>query len=106
MKNLLWYLGFLSLLGFLGFKHSGFFGFFGFIGYFSIYKDNDERLESIVGQGTKFAFLWTVFFGAFSLLYLVISGNEEFLKLAFVLLFGGALLICLLTCYWYNFLKK
>ena len=70
MKHALWYLGFLSILGFLGFKHSGFFGFFGFIGYFSIYKDSDERLEIMVGKGTKFAFLWTVFFGAFSLLYM------------------------------------
>ena len=104
MKNLLWYLGFLSLLSLLYFIEgkAGFLGFLGFMPYFSIYKMDDERMERNIGMATRNAFVYTIFFGSVTVAYGYITKNIEIFPPAFVVLFGGALLVCLLSLYYYD----
>ena len=104
MKNLLWYLGFLSVLSLLYFIEgkAGFLGFLGFMSYFSIYKMDDERMEKNIGLATRNAFVYTIFFGSVVVAYGYITKNIGIFPLAFVILFGGALLICLLSLYYYD----
>ncbi len=104
MKNLLWYLGFLSVLSLLFFIEgkAGFLGFLGFIPYFSIYKMDDERMEKNIGRATRNAFVYTIFFGSAVVAYGYITKNIGIFPPAFILLFGGALLICLLSLYYYD----
>ena len=104
MKNLLWYLGFLSILSLLYFIEgkAGFLGFLGFMPYFSIYKMDDERMERNIGMATRNAFVYTIFFGSVVVAYGYITKNIEIFPSAFVLLFGGALLISLLSLYYYD----
>jgi len=104
MKNMLWYLGFLSALSLLYFVEGkiGFLGFLGFISYFTVYKMNDERIERNIGRATTNAFMYTVFFGSATIAYGYLTKNTEILLPAFVILFGGALIICLLSLFYYD----
>lgn len=104
MKNMLWYLGFLSVLSLLYFVEGkiGFLGFLGFLPYFSIYKMGDERIEKNVGRATRNAFMYTVFVGSSTLAYGYLTKNTEILFPAFILLFGGALIVCLLSLFYYD----
>jgi hypothetical protein len=108
MKNALWYLGFLSLLSLLYFVKggTGFLGFLGFLSYFSIYNKNDERLEKNVGRGTRNAFLFTMFFGSAALAYMYMTNGLEFLGTVFTILFGGTLLVGILSIFYYNYKGK
>ena len=104
MKNSFWYLGFLSLLSLLYFVEGkvGFLGFLGFISYFSVYKMNDERIEVNIGKASRNAFLFTVFFGSLTVAYGYLTKNLEIMLPAFVIMFGGALIICLLSLFYYE----
>ncbi len=104
MKNALWYLGFLSVFSLLYFVEGkpGFLGFLGFIPYFSVYKMNDERIEKNVGRATTNAFMYTIFFGSATIVYGYLTKNIEIMLPAFVVLFGGALIICLLSLFYYD----
>ena len=104
MKSMLWYLGFLSLLSLLYFVEGkiGFLGFLGFISYFSVYKMDDERIEKNIGRATRNAFMYTIFFGSAVIAYGYLTKNIEILLPAFVILFGGALLVCLLSLFYYD----
>ena len=104
MKNTLWYLGFLSVLSLLYFVEGkiGFLGFLGFISYFTVYKMNDERIERNIGRATTNAFMYTVFFGSATIAYGYLTKNTEIMPPAFVILFGGALIICLLSLAYYD----
>ena len=104
MKNVLWYLGFLSLLSLLYFVEGkiGFLGFLGFVSYFSVYKMNDEMIEKNIGRATTNAFMFTVFFGSATVAYGYLTKNIEIMLPAFVILFGGALLICLVSLFYYQ----
>jgi len=104
MKNALWYLGFLSLLSLLYFKEgkTAFIWSLGFIPYFSLYKVSDERLETLVGRATRNAFMFTMFSGAATIVYVYLFNNTEFFAPAFALMFGGTLLICILSLLYYN----
>ncbi len=104
MKNMLWYLGFLSLLSLLFFAewNVGMLGFAGFISYFSIYNMSDERIEVNIGRATRNAFMYTTFFGSGIFAYGYLTKNLEILLPAFVLLFGGSLLVCLLSLFYYD----
>jgi len=108
MKCTFWYLGFLSLLSLLFFAEGkiGFLGFLGFVSFFSVYKVNDEMLEANIGRASRNAFLFAMFFGSASLAYLYLTNGLELLKVAFVLLFGGALLVCLLSLFYYQKVGK
>ena len=108
MKNAMWYLGFLSVLSLLFFVEGkiGFLGFIGFISYFSIYKMSDERIEMNIGRATRNAFLYTTFFGAATVVYGYLTQDKEILFPAFVLLFGGALVVCLLSLFYYDRIGK
>jgi hypothetical protein len=108
MKNIIWYLGFLSLLSLLYFVEGkiGFLGFLGFIPYFSIYKMSDERMEKNIGKATKNAFMYTIYFGSVTIAYGYLTKNVELLVPAFVVLFGGALIICLLSLFYYDKIDK
>ena len=99
MKSAFWYLGFLSLLSLLYFVELkvGFIGFLGFISFFSIYRINDEMLEKNIGRASRNAFLFAMFFGSLSIAYMYVTKNEALSGGAFVLLFGGSLLICILS---------
>ena len=103
-KNTFWYLGFLSFLSLLYFVESkvGFLGFLGFVSYFSIYKMSDERIELNIGRATKNAFLYTIFFGSATIVYGYLTKNIEIILPAFVILFGGALIICLISLFYYD----
>jgi len=83
MKNALWYLGFLSLLSLLYFLSGeiAYLGFLGFLAYFSLYKENDERLQKNIGNATR---------------------NANFFAEAFTLLFSGSIIICILSYFFYN----
>ena len=108
MKSAFWYLGFLSLLSLLFFVEwkVGFLGFLGFISFFSVYKVSDEMLEVNIGRASRNAFLFAMFFGSASLAYLYLTNGLELLKAAFVVLFGGCLLVCLLSLFYYQKVGK
>ena len=108
MKSSFWYLGFLSLLSLLFFAEGkvGFLGFLGFISFFSIYKISDEMLEVNIGRASRNAFLFAMFFGSASLAYLYLTNGLELLQIAFVILFGGTLLVCLLSLFYYQKVGK
>jgi len=104
MKNMMWYLGFLSVLSLLYFAEGkgGFLGFLGFIPYFSIYKISDEMLEENIGRGTRNAFMFTMFFGSTSLAYIYLTGGMELFGAAFASLFGGTLIVGILSIFYYS----
>ncbi|MFC1647915.1 DUF3796 domain-containing protein [Nanoarchaeota archaeon] len=108
MKNAFWYLGFLSILSLLYFVEGkvGFLGFLGFISYFSVYKMSDERIEINIGKATRNAFLYTIFFGSATIAYGYLTKNNEIMLPAFVILFGGALIICLISLFYYDKIGK
>jgi len=108
MKCTMWYLGFLSILSLLFFVEwkVGFLGFLGFLPYFSIYKMNDERIEMNVGKATRNAFMYTMFFGVGTIVYGYLTKNTEILMPAFSLLFGGSLIVCILSLFYYDRMGK
>ncbi|MCP3682863.1 MAG: DUF3796 domain-containing protein [bacterium] len=108
MKNILWYLGFLSLLSLLYFVEGkiGFLGFLGFVPYFATYKITDERLEINLGKATKNAFAYTIFFGVATVVYIYITHSIELFAPAFVVLFGGCLIVCLFSLFYYDKVSK
>jgi hypothetical protein len=108
MKNMLWYLGFLSLLSLLFFVREdiGLLGFIGFISYFSIYNMSDERIELNIGRATRNAFIYTTFFGSGVFAYGYTTNDMEILLPAFILLFGGSIIICLLSLFYYDRVGK
>lgn len=103
-KNTFWYLGFLSLLSLLYFVEGkiGFLGFLGFLSYFSVYRMSDERIEINIGKATKNAFLFTVFFGSATITYGYLFKNIEIMLPSFIVLLGGALLICVISLFYYD----
>lgn len=104
MRNALWYLGFLSLLSLLYLVNGniGFLSFAVFALYFTIYKENDERLERNTGLATRNAFLFVVLAGAISLFYLSLIQNKDFFHIAFTLLFSGSIIVSVLSYMYYN----
>ncbi len=107
-KNILWYLGFLSLLSLLYFveEKTAFLWFLAFIPYFGTYKANDERLELNFGRATRNAFMYTIIFGVGTVVYIYITHKTELFAPAFVVLFGGSLLVCLLSLFYYDKVNK
>lgn len=69
---------------------------------FSIYKMDDERIERNIGLATRNAFVYTIFFGSAMVAYGYITKNIGIFPPAFVALFGGALIVCLLSLYYYD----
>ncbi len=108
MKNALWYLGFLSPLCLLYFVtgNIGFAGFAAFAVYFTVYGENDERLQRNVGLATRNAFLYVVFAGAASIIYTTIIKDNSIFPVAFTLLFSGSIIICVLSYFFYNFKEE
>lgn len=104
MKNTLWYLGFLSPLSLLYFITGdiGFAAFAAFAVYFTVYGENDERLQRNVGLATRNAFLYVVFAGAISIIYITLIRDKSIFPLAFTLLFSGSIIICVLSYFFYN----
>ncbi len=104
MKNMLWYMGFLSVLSLLYFSNGsiGFFGFLGFLPYFATYNVSDERLEKNLGKATRTAFAYTILFGVTTIVYISITDKIEYFAPAFILLFGGSLIVCLLSLLYYD----
>jgi hypothetical protein len=108
MKSSFWYLGFLSFLSLLYLVEwkIGFLGFLGFISYFSIYSMSDERIEINIGRATRNAFMFTIFFGSATIAYGYLTQNTEMFLPAFIVLFGGALVICILSLFLYDRMGK
>jgi len=108
MRSAFWYLGFLSFLSLLFFAEGkvGFLGFLGFLSFFSVYKISDEMLEVNIGRASRNAFLFAMFFGSASLAYLYLTNGLELFPIAFVLLFGVTLLVCLLSLFYYQKVGK
>ncbi|MBK5191190.1 MAG: DUF3796 domain-containing protein [Methanosarcinales archaeon] len=104
MKNVLWYLGFLSLLSLLYFVEgkTAFLWFLSFIPYFATYNASDERIEVNTGRATRNAFAYTIFFGVATIVYIYLTNSIELFAPAFVVLFGGALLVCILSLLYYD----
>ena len=105
MKNILWYLGFLSAVSLLYFVEgkTAFLLFLSFIPYFATYNISDERLEIIVGRATRNAFMYTIFFGIATIVYIYLThSSTELFAPAFVFLFGGSLIVCLLSVFYYD----
>ena len=104
MKNVLWYLGFLSLVSLLYFVEgkTAFLWFLGFLPYFALYNVSDERLEIVVGRATRNTFMYTIFFGVGTIVYIYLTDKIELLAPAFVILLGGNLLVCLLSVLYYE----
>jgi len=104
MKNVLWYLGFLSLLSLLYFVEgkTAFLLFLSFIPYFATYNANDERIEANTGRATRNAFAYTIFFGVATIVYIYLTHSTELFAPAFVVLFGGCLLVCILSLLYYD----
>jgi hypothetical protein len=103
MKNAMWYLGFLSVLSLLYFVEwkPVFLCWLGFLSYFSLYRENDEMLEAFVGKAARNAFMYAMFSGAASLAYVYLTDNTRLLGAAFALLYGGSLLVCILSLFYY-----
>jgi hypothetical protein len=106
MRNALWYPGFLSPLSLLYFVEGkiAFLGFLGFLSYFSFYRVKDERLELNVSRATRNAFMFTMLCGCGVIIYGYLSKNMELLALSFPLLFGGSLLVCIHSVFYYGLL--
>jgi hypothetical protein len=108
-RSSLWYLGFLSFLCLLYFEggNPGFFGFLTFVPYFVIYRMGDERIEANVGKATRNAFLFSAIAGSMELVYIRLAGlaDAAFVD-AFVALFTGSLMVCLLSLVFYEALGK
>lgn len=104
MKNTLWYLGFLSplSLSYLVTGEISFLGFAAFALYFTIYKENDERLQLNAGLSTRNAFLYAVLVGAISLFYISITHDTAFFPVAFTLMFSGSIIISVIFYGYYN----
>ena len=105
MKNIMWYLGFLSVVSLLYFVEmkTVFLCFLGFIPYFALYNLSDERLEIIVGRATRNAFIYTLFFGIATIVYIYLTNSStDLFAPAFVFLFGGSLIVCLLSMFYYD----
>ncbi len=104
MKNMLWYLGFLSLLSLLYFVEgkTAFLWFLCFIPYFATYNASDERLEINFGRATRNAFMYTIFFGVATIVYIYLTKSIELFAPAFIVLFGGSLIMCLLSLLYYD----
>ena len=104
MKNIFWYLGFLSVMGFLYFPtgNTGLLGFFGFIPYFSTYKMDDERLDINSAKAGRNAFAFTVFFSSAVVAYSSLAGIKEIVGPAFAVLFGGNILVALISLFYYD----
>ena len=105
MKNMLRYLGFLSILSLLYFVEgkTAFLGFIGFLPYFGIYKLSDERLEINVGKATRNAFIYTIIFGIGTITYIYLThSSTELFAPAFVVLFGGSMIVCLISLLYYD----
>ena len=108
MKNILWYLGFLSLASLLYFVEgkTAFLWFLAFIPYFATYKISDERLEINLGRATRNAFVYTIFFGVATIAYIYLTRRIELFAPAFVILFGGCLIVCLFSLFYYDKVSK
>lgn len=108
MKNSLWYLGFLSFVSLLYFveNQTAFLFFLGFLPYFAIYKLSDERIELNLGKASKNAFLYNILFGVGTIIYIYFSNNIALFAPAFVLLFGGSLLVCIISLFYYEKVTK
>ncbi len=104
MKNTLWYMGFLSAVSALYFVEgkTAFLWFLCFIPYFATYNAKDERIEANMGRATRNAFAYTVFFGVATIVYIYLTGSVELFAPAFVALFGGSLLVCLVSLFCYD----
>ena len=104
MKSNLWYVGFLSIVSVLYFVEgkTAFLWFLCFIPYFATYKTNDERLDSNVGRASRNAFLYSTFFGAGTIAYIYVTQSPELFAPAFIVLFGGSLLVCLISLLYYE----
>ena len=102
MKNVLWYLGFLSLLSLLYFVNGNwlFFSFLGFLPYFVAYWAKDERVDVNVGRASKNAFLYIIIAGAFSIVYISLTGLHALE--AYALLFAGSIITCVLSFVYYD----
>ncbi|MCK5282930.1 MAG: DUF3796 domain-containing protein [Nanoarchaeota archaeon] len=104
MKNMLWYLGFLSVVSLLYFVEgkTAFLWFLCFIPYFATYNASDERLEINFGRATRNAFMYVIFFGVASIVYIYLTHSIELFAPAFVILLGGSLMICLFSLLYYD----
>jgi hypothetical protein len=105
MKNALWCLGFLSLLSLLYFVDGGWthLCFLGFVPYFATYWAKDERFELNVGRAAGNAFLYAVFSGAVSIVYISLTGKTVYnWAFAFVALWAGCIIVCVLSFYYYD----
>ncbi len=104
MKNMLWYLGFLSVVSLLYFVEgkTAFLWFLCFVPYFGTYNAKDERIEVNTGKATRNAFAYTIFFGVGTIVYIYLTGRVELFAPAFVALFGGSLLVCLVSLFYYD----
>ena len=104
MKNTLWYLGFLSVVSLLYFVEgkTAFLWFLCFLPYFATYNMSDERIEMNFGRATRNAFMYTMFLGVATIVYIYLTQRTELFAPAFVFLFGGSLLVCLLSLLYYD----
>ena len=105
MKNIFWYLGFLSIVSLLYFveKKTVFLLFLSFIPYFAMYNLSDERLEMVIGRAARNAFMYTIVFGVATIVYIYLThSSTELFAPAFVFLFGGSLMVCLLSVFYYD----
>jgi hypothetical protein len=104
MKNMLWYLGFLSVVSLLYFVEgkTAFLWFLGFLPYFTTYRVKDERLDVNLGKATRNAFLYTTFSGVATIAYIYLTNSTDLFAPAFVALFGGSLLVCLISLLYYD----
>ncbi len=107
-KNILWYLGFLSLVSLLYFVkgQAVFLLFLGFLPYFALYKLSDERIELNLGKAARNAFLYNITFGVGTIVYIYFSNSIHLFAPAFVLLFGGSLLVCIISLFYYEKVAK
>lgn len=104
MRNTLWYMGFLSLFSLMYFNEGSvaWLAFIGFLPYFSTYKVNDERLEKNLGRATRKGFAYSIVFGVLTIVYISLTKSVELFAPAFILLFGGSLLVCLISLFYYD----
>lgn len=109
MKNILWYLGFLSITSVLYLVEGKavFIWFLSFIPYFALYNLSDERLDQIVGRATRNAFIFSIFFGVGTFVYIYLTHSiTELFAPAFVILLGGSLMVCLFSVFYYDRVGK
>lgn len=105
-RNKVGYLGFLGFVGLLGIftGNSGFYGFFGFFGLLSSLwgRGSDERVDQNINRACRNTFVFTMIVSTLWIIYLATVQALDVCPLAIASLFGGNVLLFVISFIYYD----